>query len=90
VDFHRQWIEMVHENINATLDFVHQALGARSPSALVELSSEHGRKQLGGIRRTSPEPHRHGAKIDDRYGRANAGEHEERFKPALITLGERL
>jgi phasin len=46
VDFHRQWIEMVRENTNATLDFVHQVLGVKSPSAFVELSSEHARKQL--------------------------------------------
>jgi phasin len=46
VDFHRQWIEMVRDNTNATLDFVHNALGVKSPSAFVELSSEHARKQL--------------------------------------------
>jgi phasin family protein len=46
VDFHRQWIEMVRENTNVTLDFVHQVLGVKSPSAFVELSSEHARKQL--------------------------------------------
>jgi phasin family protein len=46
VDFHRQWIEMVRENTNVTLDFVHQVLGVKSPSAFVELSSEYARKQL--------------------------------------------
>jgi phasin len=45
VDFHRQWIEMVRENTNAYLDFVHQVLGVKSPSAFVELSSQHARKQ---------------------------------------------
>ena len=45
VEFHRQWIEMVRANTNATLDFVHQVLGVKSPSAFVELASEHARKQ---------------------------------------------
>ena len=35
VEFHRQWIEMVRANTNATLDFVHQVLGVKSPSAFV-------------------------------------------------------
>ena len=46
VDFHRQWIEMVRENTNATLGFVHDVIGVKSPAAFVELSSEHARKQL--------------------------------------------
>ena len=45
VEFHRQWIEMVRANTNVTLDFVHQVLGVKSPSAFVELSAEHARKQ---------------------------------------------
>src|SRR6476619_916745 len=45
VDFHRQWIEMIRANTNATLDFVHQVLGVKSPSAFVELSAEHARKR---------------------------------------------
>ncbi len=45
VEFHRQWIEMVRANTNATFDFVHQVLGVKSPSAFVELSAEHARKQ---------------------------------------------
>ena len=35
VEFHRQWIEMIRVNTNATLDFVHQVLGVKSPSAFV-------------------------------------------------------
>jgi phasin len=46
VDFHRQWIEMVHENTNATLDFVHQVLDVKSPSEFVELSAKHARKRF--------------------------------------------
>ena len=45
VEFHRQWIEMIRANTNATLDFVHQVLGVKSPSAFIELSAEHARKQ---------------------------------------------
>jgi phasin family protein len=45
VEFHRQWIEMIRANTNATLDFVHEVLGVKSPSAFVELSAEHARKQ---------------------------------------------
>jgi phasin family protein len=46
VDFHRKWIEMIRENTNATLDFVHNALNVKSPSAFVELSSEHARTRF--------------------------------------------
>jgi len=45
LDFHRRWIEMVRENTNATLDFVHQVLNVKSPSEFVELAAEHARKQ---------------------------------------------
>ena len=41
----RQWIEMIRANTNTTLDFVHEVLGVKSPSAFVELSAEHARKQ---------------------------------------------
>jgi hypothetical protein len=46
LDFHRQWIEMVHENANATLDFAHQMLDVKSSSGLVELSAAHTRRRL--------------------------------------------
>ena len=46
VDFHRQCIEMVRENTNANLDFIHQLLGVKSPSAFVELTAEHTRRQV--------------------------------------------
>jgi phasin len=45
-DFNRQWIEMVRANTNATLDFVHQLVGVKSPSEFLELSSAHARKQF--------------------------------------------
>jgi phasin len=46
LDFHRHWIEMVRENTNATLDFVHKVLVVKSPSEFVELAAEHARKRL--------------------------------------------
>jgi phasin len=46
VDFHRQWIEMVRANTNATLDFAHQLIEAKSPAVFFELSAEHARKQV--------------------------------------------
>ena len=49
VEFHRQWIEMVRANTNVTLDFVHQMLGVKTPSAFVELSTEHARKQMEAL-----------------------------------------
>ena len=45
IEFHRQWIEMIRANTNATLDFAHEVVGVKSPSAFVELSAEHARKQ---------------------------------------------
>jgi hypothetical protein len=45
VDFHRQWIEMVRANTNAALDFAHQLIEAKSPTAFFELSTAHARKQ---------------------------------------------
>ena len=45
LEFQRQWIEIIRANTNATLDFAHEVLGVKSPSAFLELSSEHARKQ---------------------------------------------
>lgn len=46
VDFHRQWIAMVRENTNATLDFLHRVLDVKSPPEFIELSAEHARKRF--------------------------------------------
>ena len=46
LDFHRQWIEMVRENTNAALDFLHRVLDVKSPSEFAELSAEHARKRF--------------------------------------------
>ena len=40
---------MVRANTNVTLDFVHQVLGVKTPSAFVELSTEHARKQMEAL-----------------------------------------
>jgi hypothetical protein len=37
---------MVRANINSTLDFAHQLLDVKSPSAFFELSAAHARKQI--------------------------------------------
>ncbi len=45
-DFGAQWIEMVRANTNASLDFAHQLIEARSPSEVLELTAAHTRRQF--------------------------------------------
>ena len=45
-DFNAQWIEMLRANANASLDFAHQLISAKSPSEFFELSASHTQKQL--------------------------------------------
>jgi len=45
-DFGAQWIEMVRANTNASLDFAHQLITAKSPSEAFELSAAHTRRQF--------------------------------------------
>jgi phasin len=45
-DYNNKFIEFGHANINAAFDFVQKLSGVKSPSAFVELSTEHARKQL--------------------------------------------
>jgi phasin len=45
-DFSAQWIEMVRANTNASLDFAHQLIAAKSPSEFFELSTAHMRRQF--------------------------------------------
>jgi len=47
LEFNREWIEMIRTNTNATFDFAHQLLQAKSPSTAIELTAEHARKQFG-------------------------------------------
>jgi phasin family protein len=46
VEFNAQWIEMVRENTNASLDFAQSLLAVKSPSEFFELSAAHTRKQM--------------------------------------------
>lgn len=45
-DFRAQWIEMVRTNTNASLDFAHQLIAAKSPSEALELMAAHTRRQF--------------------------------------------
>jgi phasin len=45
-DFNAQWIEMVRANTNASLDFAHQLIAAKSPSEALELMAAHTRRQF--------------------------------------------
>jgi phasin len=45
-DFNNKFIEFAHANTNAAFDFFQKMSGVQSPSAYVELSTEHARKQI--------------------------------------------
>jgi phasin len=45
-DYNNKIIEFTHVNANATFDFVHQMSGVKSPTAFIELWTEHARKQV--------------------------------------------
>jgi phasin len=45
-NFNVQWIEMLRENANASLDLARQLVTAKSPSEFFELSAAHTRKQM--------------------------------------------
>jgi phasin len=45
-DFRAQWIEMLRENANASFDFAHQLIAAKSPSEALELTTAHTRRQF--------------------------------------------
>jgi phasin len=48
-DYNNKFFQFAHENTNAAFDFVQRMSGVRSPSAFVELSTEHARKQLESL-----------------------------------------
>jgi phasin len=48
-DYNNKFFEFAHENTNAAFDFIQKMSGVRSPSAFVELSTEHARKQLESL-----------------------------------------
>jgi hypothetical protein len=45
-DYNNKIIEFAHANTNAAFDFVQKLSGVKSPTAFVELWTEHARKQL--------------------------------------------
>src|ERR1700730_7009135 len=45
-DYNNKIIEFTHANTNAAFDFVQKLSGVKSPSAFLELSTKHARKQL--------------------------------------------
>jgi phasin len=45
-DYNMKFVEFAHANTNAAFDFVQKLSGVKSPSAFIELSTEHARKQL--------------------------------------------
>jgi len=45
-DFNNKFIEFAHANTNAAFDFFQKLSNVQSPSAYVELSTEHARKQI--------------------------------------------
>jgi phasin len=48
-EYNNKFFEFAHENTNAVFDFIQKMSGVRSPSAFVELSTEHARKQLESL-----------------------------------------
>jgi hypothetical protein len=45
-DYNNKFFEIAHDNSNAAFDFIQKMSGVRSPSAFMQLSTEHARKQL--------------------------------------------
>ena len=54
-DYNKKFFEFAHENTNAAFDFIQKMSGVRSPSAFVELSTEHARKQLESLTKQAKE-----------------------------------
>ena len=48
-DYNNKFFEFANENSNAAFDFIQKMSGVRSPSAFIELSAEHARKQLASL-----------------------------------------
>ena len=48
-DYNNKFFEFTHENTNAAFDFIQKMSGVRSPSAFIELSTEHARIQLASL-----------------------------------------
>jgi phasin len=48
-EYNNKFFEFAHENTNAAFEFIQKMSGVRSPSAFIELSTEHARKQLASL-----------------------------------------
>jgi phasin len=48
-EYNNKFFEFAHENTNAAFEFIQKMSGVRSPSAFIELSTEHARKQLESL-----------------------------------------
>jgi phasin len=48
-DYNNKFFEFANENTNAAFDFIQKVSGVRLPSAFIELSAEHARKQLASL-----------------------------------------
>ena len=48
-DFNNKFLEFAHTNTNSAFDFVQRLHGVKSPSELMELSTEHTRNQIQAI-----------------------------------------
>jgi phasin len=48
-DYNNMFIEFAHANTNAAFDFIQKLSGVNSPSAFVEISTEHARKQFESL-----------------------------------------
>ena len=54
-DYNSKFIEFARANTNATFDFVQKMSGVKSPTAFIELWTEHSRKQVETLTEQSKE-----------------------------------
>jgi len=55
VEFNLKLVDIAEDNINATFDFARQLPHVKSPSVLVEISTEHARKQFERLKAQTQE-----------------------------------
>jgi phasin len=48
-DYNNKFFEFAIDNSNAAFDFIQKMSGVKSPSAFIELSTEHARRQLASM-----------------------------------------
>ncbi len=83
-NFNVQFIEMMRNNANASLDFARQMVTAKSPTEFFELSTAHARKQMETLRTAGPAARRACAEGKRRCDEADAGRDEERFRQGRL------